>query len=316
MSDVLPTGEEEHEELDAPEPDSLAAELGLDLSPEQQRETEEMVASLRARFGLDQEEEAEPEPGPSEPEAEPAEPAAEPEPEAEPAAPVAADEWITIDGRAVPVAEARSMLELRQYLATHPEKAQAVRRAVEEEPEPEPEPEPAPPEFLDLDDPSQRFMWEQFKRQNAQIGALSKTLEAQAEAAREARLTAEVMDGLQTFRGNHPELSEEDVQTVRLHAAALNIIGGISQTMPGPAAVAKALEMAYMDHPDFRAKAMGVPSPKETKAAENKARKTKLAGIAGSSASATRQPEPDKKAESDREMRSQAAQWLREQNIL
>jgi len=169
---------------------------------------------------------------------------------------------------------------------------------------------------LDLDDPSQRFMWEQFKSQNAAIAGMQRTLEANAEAATQARVSAEINDGVGRFRTNHPELNEDDIATVRLHAQALNIVTGIAQTMPGPDAVVKALEMAYMDHPEFSAKARGVPSPRQEKAAESKARKTKLAGIAGSSAGASRQPEPERKADSDREMKSQASQWLREQNIL
>jgi hypothetical protein len=121
---------------------------------------------------------------------------------------------------------------------------------------------------------------------------------------------------MDTFRHNHPELTEDDVQTVRTHAVALNIIGGLSASRSGSDAVLKALDIAYMDHPEFRARATATPTPAEKKQAENKERKQKLAGLAGSSASATRQPEPQKRPETDREMRSQAAKWLSEQGIL
>jgi hypothetical protein len=315
MSETMPDDTPE-EPPEAPEEPNAAAEarladLGIDLSPEEQREADAMVARLREQFGLDEEveeEEAEPEPEPSEPEEEP-EPAVE---EVQPTA----EEWISIDGRAVPVAEARSMLELRQYLATHPEKAEAVRRAVEGEPAPEAPKEPEPPEWMDLDDPSQRFMWEQFKTQDRQIRSLQEQQSQTAAESARARAINEVNVALDTFRQSHPELTESDVQEVRTHAVALNIIGGLSQTRTGTDAVLKALDIAYLDHPDFAAKAKGEPTAAEAKAQKNAQRKQKLAGLSGSSGSAARQPEAQPKPTTDREAKEQAAKWLSEQGIL
>jgi hypothetical protein len=314
MSDVMPTGEEEHEELDAPAPEALASELGLELSADEAAEAEQMVARLKSQFGLEQEAQEGDEPESSELVDEEPE-AAEEEP-AEPGPLTGAEEWISIDGRAIPVAEARSMLELRQYLAANPDKAEKVRAAIEAEPAAKPEPEPEPPEFLDLEDPSQRFMWEQFKAQHQQIAHLQQAQAAvQADSAR-ARALGDVQGAMSTFRQNHPELTEDDVTAVRTHAVALNIIDGLAKTRTGPEAVLKALDIAYMDHPEFRAKATATPSPKETKAAENKSRRQKLSGLAGSSVSATREPEAPKRPETDREMRQQAAKWASEQGLL
>src|SRR3974390_2748155 len=316
MSETMP--DDTPEEPEAPQdPNAVAearlADLGIDLSPEEQREADAMVARLREQFGLDEEveeEEAEPEPEPSEP----AEP--EPEPEEPEAAPVEA-EWISIDGRDLRVAEARSMLGRRQSLATHREKAGAVRRAVEDDPPPPAPPaEPTPPEWMDLDDPSQRFMWEQFKTQATQIRSLQEQQSQTAAESARARAITEVNVALDTFRQSHPELTESDVQEVRTHAVALNIIGGLSQTRTGTDAVLKALDIAYLDHPDFAAKAKGEPTAAEAKAQKNAQRKQKLAGLSGSSGSAARQPEEQPKPTTDREAKAQAAKWLSEQGIL
>ena len=316
MSDTLPTGEEPQEELDVPPAEALATELGLDLSDDERAQAEEMVARLQSQFGLESsvveepEDEPEPEPSePAEPEPEPEEPEA-PEPVAE-----AADEWISIDGRAVPVAEARSMLELRQYLARNPEKAEAVRRAVEGEPEPEPPAEPQPPEWMDLDDPSQRFMWETLKTQSSQIAQLQQQQSAQLAETARGRAVSEVNVAMDTFRRNHPELTEDDIQTVRTHAVGLNIIGGLSAGRNGTDAVLKALDIAYLDLPDFRARAKGEPTPTEQRAKASADRKQKLSGLAGGSGSAPKQPAATPRPTSDREMRLQATQWLSEQGI-
>lgn len=316
MTDVMPSGEEEPQELDAPEPQALASELGLELSADEQAEAEAMVARLKSQFGLDEGAQEEPEPEPSEPEAEP-EPEPQPEPEPEP---VEAESWISIDGRQVPVEEARSMMELRRYLEANPETAQRVRAAIEGQPAPEPQPEPAPepqpPDFLDIEDPRDAFIWEQFKRQHQQINQLQQTQAQNAAEAARSRAVNDVQEAMNTFRVNHPELTEDDIQIVRNHAVGLDIIDGLSRHRSGSEAVLKALDIAYLDHPEFRAKATGTPSPKEQKAEAAKERKQKLAGIAGSSVSATRQPEPEVKPTSDREARAMAAKWLSEQNIL
>jgi hypothetical protein len=318
MSDVLPTGEEQEETFDAaPEPDSLAAELGIELTDEDRALAEKMVTRLKSQLGLEPVAQEEAQPEPSEPEESDDEPEEPEAPEPVEQTPPQADDWITIDGRAVPVAEARSMLELRRYLSENPEKADKVRAVIEDQPQPEKPAEVEPPEWLDLEDPSQKFMWETLKSQHQQIARLQQSLGGiQANTARQDA-QRQVDLALSTFRTNHPELTEDDVQTVRVHAVGLNIIPGLEKVMAsGSEAVLKALDLAYQDHPEFRAKATGVPSPKEQKQGESKARKQKLAGLAGSSVGATREPSAPKRPETDREMREMATKWLTEQGIL
>lgn len=305
MTDLLPTGEEP-EEL---EPEALAPELddlGLDLSEEDQAEVAKMVEHLREQFGETEE--------PAEVVAQ--EPEPEPEPVEEPEPFVATTpEYIEVDGRQVPVAEARSLIDLRNYLNANPEKAQEVRQVIEgKKPETEPEP-PKPPEWLDQDDPAQMAMWTRQTELENQIKQIAGNQNQIAQQQSVARATADAESGISTFRALHPELTEGDIHTLRLHAVGLEIIDGLAKTRSGPDAVLKALDIAYWDHPEFRARATAEPSPAKQKAAERAEKKSKLNALGGSSGSVARtESKPDLSTE--RGSREAAAQWLREQNIL
>ena len=288
---------DETEELQDPE--ALAAELnlGLDLSEDEQAEAEAMVRHLEEQFGGPI---AEGEPEPEQEPDEPPEPA-EPEP-AEPqvAQPVAAN-TVVIDGVAIPVEEAVKYLVER-------EKTKATPAPVAAEP-------PKPPEWLDQEDPAQVAMWQrldQLERQQAQVAGNQQQI-AQQQAVTRAQADAE--SGINTFRTLHPELSEDDIMSLRTHAVALDIIDGLARTRSGSDAIVKALDIAYWDHPEFRARATAEPTPKEAKQAKATERKGKLNALAGGSGSAPRQEaRPD--LSTDGAAKKAAAQWLKEQNIL
>jgi hypothetical protein len=302
MSDTMPTGEEPtpDEELD---PDALAAELGLgiDLSPEEQEAADAMVRHLEAQFAVEDGAEPEAEPEPEvETEAE-----AEPEPvEPEPAPAAAAPQTVNVDGVAVPVEEAVAYLTKRE----------AQRQAESIKPEPAPEP-PKPPEWLDQDDPAQVAMWTRQQELERQIQQIGQNQQQVAQQQAVARAQADANSGISTFRTLHPELSEDDITTLRTHAVSLDIIDGLARTRSGADAIAKALDIAYWDHPEFRARANAEPSPAKVKAAERAERKEKLNALGGSSGSVPRQ-ETRSVPKTDREMKDAAAQWLRDQNVI
>jgi hypothetical protein len=310
MTDTLPDGTQEPEE--PPDAEALAAELdlGLDLSPEEQADADAMVARLRSQFGLDEPAVEKPaaETEPEEPEPVVAEEPAEPAP-----APAASPDVVLIDGREVPVTEARSLIDLRNYLASHPDKAQEVRQVIEGKPAPEPEPA-KPPEWLDQDDPAQMAMWTRQTELENQIRQIGNTQRQSIEEQTRARASADANAGIATFRAAHPELSEDDLTTLRTHAVALNIIDGLAKSRSGPDAILKALDIAYWDHPEFRARASETPTPTEAKAAKAADRKGKLNALGGSSGSAPRsEAKPD--LSSDSSAKKEAAQWLRDQGI-
>lgn len=239
MSDTLPTGEEPVEEVE--DADELVGklDLGIELSPEEQAEAEEMVARLKEQFGLE------------DPvvEEEPVE-EAEVEEEAEPVVATTSPSergMVVVDGVEVPVQEAVGYLAKREAQR----EIEAARAAAPPEQPKAPEP-PKPPEWLDTDDPAQMAMWERqvaVERQVSQIAGNQQQI-AQAQAVTRAQADAE--SGINTFRTLHPELSENDITTLRTHAVSLDIIDGLARTRSGPDAIVKALDIAYWDHPDFQ----------------------------------------------------------------
>lgn len=299
MADTRPTGDEP--EADEPDPEALAAELdlGIELSPEEQAEAEAMVARLQEQFGLqaptsdepeevvDEEPEVEPEPDPT-----PAEPAP-----AVAQAPPSSRGVVVIDGREVPVEEAVKTLLEREKAAAPP-----------------PEP-PKPPEWLDQDDPAQMAMWTRQQELEKQVAAIAGNQQQIAQQQAVARATNDAELGISTFRTSHPELTEDDISKLRLHAVSLDIIDGLARTRSGPEAILKALDIAYWDHPEFRARAVATPSPADEKKAKAQERKGKLNALSGSSGSAPRQePKPD--LSTDHAAKAAAAAWLKDQNIL
>ncbi len=304
MADTLPTGEEEPEELDAEIPSNL--DLGIELSAEEQAEAEAMVAHLKEQFGFEDETDAVDEPVETD-EVE------EPDPtDAEPVAsePPSARGVIVIDGVEVPVEEAVGYLAKREAQR----EIEAVRAQAPVE-QPRQAEAPKPPEWLDQDDPAQMAMWTRQLELERQVSQIAGNQAQIAKQQAVARATADAETGISTFRTLHPELSEDDITKLRTHAAALDIIDGLARTRSGPDAVLKALDIAYWDHPEFRARAVAEPTPKQRKAAESAERKGKLNALGGSSGSAARtESKPD--LSSDGSAKAAATAWLKEQNIL
>jgi hypothetical protein len=296
------------EEVESEEPVADELDLGLDLSPEEQAAAEEMVAHLRQQLSLDEPEQEEVEETEPDEEAE-----AEPEPEVEQELAVA---------RHAPATD-RLMIEGHEYVvidgapySVEQIRAQAQAPRVEPSPVQKDPPVPVAPEWLDTEDPAQAFFWKKMQDQDRALQAVAANQQKINEDQTRERLVNEVQSGLSTFRQAHPELTEDDVQVIRLHATSLNIVGGLAAQMDGPAAVRKALDIAYLDHPEYRAQHQGEPKPSEVKAKASSERKAKLGALSGSSGSAPRQPEAQQKPSTDREMRAQAAKWLSEQGIL
>jgi hypothetical protein len=309
---------------DSPEDESpqdaetLAAELGLgiDLSDEEREAAEEMVAHLRSQFGLDEEgarEDDEPEQVEDEDESEDEEPEPAPFVAASSPEPPVTPDVVRIDGREVPVAEARSLIDLRNYLNSNPDKAQEVREVLEGK---KAATEPVkPPEWVDTDDPAQMAMWNELQRLEAQQKALLQNQQQQTQLQVKAQAQADFEAGLAHFRTGHPELNDDDITKLRTHAVSLDIIEGLAKTRTGPQAITKALDLAYWDHPEFQARARAVPTPGEAKQAKAAEKKSKLNALGGSSGSAPRrEAKPD--LSSDAGAKAAAAAWLKEQNIL
>jgi hypothetical protein len=301
--DLPMTGDDPEPDETLDDPEALAAELdlGIELSPEERAAAEEMVAHLKEQFGLDEE----------------GAPADEPEPVEEPEEEVPTEEpvvgttteppstrgAIVIDGVEVPVEEAVAYLTKRE----------AQRQAAASQPE---APKPVePPEWVDREDPADMARWQYMQKLELQQAQLLANQQRFAQQEATARATTDANSGISTFRALHPELSEEDITTLRIHAVSLDIIDGLAKTRSGQDAVLKALDIAYWDHPEFRARATAAPSPAEKKKTERAEKKEKLNALGGSSGSVSR-TEPRPNLSTDRDAKSAAAAWLKEQNIL
>lgn len=308
MSDIMPIGEEPTPD-EEPTAEALADELnlGIDLTDEERTAAEEMVAHLKEQFQFEDGETETPE----EPESVEAE---EPEEPATPTAEIPAGSTpeppstrgaVVIDGVEVPVEEAVAYLTKREV----------QREAAARQPAPEPPKPVEPPEWVDRDDPSDLARWNYMQKLELQQSQLLENQRRFAEQEQASKAMVAVDGALSTFRQLHPELTEDDVQTVRTHAAALEIIPGLQRTRNGTDAVLKALDIAYWDLPEFRAQATATPSPAAVKKAERAEKKEKLNALGGSSGSVPR-TEAKPNLSSDRDARAAAAQWLKEQNIL
>jgi hypothetical protein len=158
-------------------------------------------------------------------------------------------------------------------------------------------------------------MWNRQQQLEAQISQIAGNQQEIAKAQAVTRAQADAEAGIATFRSLHPELSEDDVTKLRLHAVSLDIIDGLARSRSGPDAIVKALDIAYWDHPEFRARATAAPSPAEAKKAERTEKKQKMNALGGSSGSAPRtEARPD--LSTDQSAKAAAAAWLKDQNIL
>jgi hypothetical protein len=304
---------EASEEL-TPEEALHELDLGIELSDEERAAAEEMVQHLQAQFGVD-EEVQEDSPPDIFPEQE--EPPSESEGEGEraggdeelspPPPPPAAPTSVTVDGVELPLDEIRSLRQLRDYITAHPEAAQKLYTPEE----PSAPPEPQIPEWLDTDDPAQMAMWRQINEQNRQINELTAAQQQDRQESANRTAANETEAAVNIFRNNHPELSEDDIWTLRRHATASGIAEGVIKAHGVAAGVPKALDLAYLDHPEFRARAAGEPTPAEKRAATAKERKDKLSALGGSSGSTPRtNPAPD--LSSDNAAKKAAADFLRQ----
>lgn len=309
---------EEEEAVVERDADEQIAELGIaEMSPEEQDEIKAAVDRLRVKmFGEDAAEEDAPEedrfaPDTSEP-PDTEEPVAEevqpPEPPATP--PPTLGESVIIDGREIPVGEVRSYIQLQEYLRTHPSKAEEVGRVLRGQ-EPAEEDRPiTPPEGLDLEDPSSKILWDSFVALSDRLKATEKRSAAIAEAQTVTRAQSDFATGLHNFRTAHPELTEDDITTLRGYPLTIELVEYFGSRMKGEDAVFKALDLATLEHPTFRARQRGEATAAEKRATENKERKQKLSALSGSSGSVARtEPKPD--LSTDQSMKKAAADALR-----
>lgn len=173
--------------------------------------------------------------------------------------------------------------------------------------QPSPTPFPADPQVqpqqeLDLDDPNVRYLLEQQQALSQQIQMLASGVQ-ETQQQQQARAQAEndsmIRRAMTSFKEQRG-LTDEQMESVRISAARLNVLPGLMQgvdpitgapSKPDPlTALDRAFEIAYMMTPEHRQREFGREIQRRV---EDSRRKQKLAGISGSSGSVPRtQPAP------------------------
>jgi len=265
---------------------------------------------------------SEPEP---EPEEEPEEEPESTEPESEPT------DYFTINGEQWPRSEIERLYQFDRYLRDNPDAAQRVAEATQPRPQspavPAPTQEapsvefdpPSLPDFLDLDDPSQRFMWESHvATQKAIFDRDQRDNRMYAQWAQERELqvqrqaSADMSDALSQFQSSFPNLNEDDIARIRTDASPL--VDGMLKTLPPVQALYRSMEVAAWANADMRSKLSDPTHTTPSEQTQSRTRKQRLSSISGAPKSAPK-VEPRPTFTSDRDMVQQFADALAENGL-
>lgn len=221
----------------------------------------------------------------------------------------APDSFTIGDGRTLSRADAERLYSFDQYMRANPDKAAAVNAALAsttpptvggQPPVPTPPApasetpewkEPEPPDYLDLEDPSQKFTWEShvatqkalFDRdqRDNQLFA-QQAQERQANTVRQAQ--QDTAAAVATFKQVHPNLNEDDIAAIR--KASVPFIDGMLKNLPPVEALGRAMEVAAVMDDDLRAKIQDPTVRTRSNKEQTRHRKARLGEISGSPRSA------------------------------
>ena len=209
--------------------------------------------------------------------------------------------------------EADGLLHLRKLLIDHPDLAAEVNALAESRlrgtpppPAPAPVADEAPvdqpeslPEFIDPDDEQAVALWREVSeaRRTAERAAevATGTVEQVQAEAHHSRVQSDIQSAVERFRTMHPDLSEEDIQSVRNHTAATVNIPGVMGNFPGDPVegLVRAMEIGSYTDETVRDKVLG--TAKKDTTSEDAKRQRSLSALSGSSGSGSRRPAPEKK---------------------
>lgn len=225
------------------------------------------------------------------------------EPELDAEAPEQPD-TITVGDNQFARADIERLYEFDRYLRDNPDAAARVAEAVAprapvQSPVPEaqtptPAPgyeDPTPPDYLDLDDPTARFMWESHvstqraiydNEQRVANWVAQQNQIQQTQLQRQAAADMEV--ALSDFRSRYPALGDDDIATVR--NAATTFIPSMMEQLPPVAALTRSMEVAAWADADLRPRLGGDSPSVPSQKARSATRKQRLSSISGSPRSA------------------------------
>lgn len=112
-----------------------------------------------------------------------------------------------------------------------------------------------PPEVLESADPLTRYMFDRLNQIDQNQSSVLQTLDqqrrqqaaAEEQAATNARVQRDTVNGISRFRQAHPEITDDQFAVINQHTRQLGLVGGLLQQLPGDQAVARALDLARLD---------------------------------------------------------------------
>jgi len=231
-------------------------------------------------------------------------------PPAQPTGDTTPDTFAIGDGRTITRADAERLYNFDQYLKANADVAQRVNAAITGQPPtatppgqppvPPPAPpasavkeweEPTPPDFLDLEDPAQKFSWDThvatqkalFERdQRDQRLFAQQAQDRQQSNVRQAQ--ADMATALQQFTAAHPNLNEDDIKAIR--QAAGPFIGGMMQQLSPVEALVRSMEVGGMMDENLRTKLTDPTVRTKSERQQSRHRKARLGEIGSSGRSA------------------------------
>lgn len=243
-------------------------------------------------------------------------------------------DYFTVNGNRFERADIERLYNFDQYLRANPDTAQRVNDAIAPRSTPPPTgtgqtpvsetptdtefKAPEPPEFLDLEDPVQKFQWdshvgnlkaihERDERDKKAFAAMA----ADRQEQQNRQAASDMQTALGTFKSAHPNLNDDDIAKIR--QAAVPFVEGMMKQLPPVDALTRSMEVAAVMDNDLRDKMMDPTVRTRSEREQSRHRKNKAGQIAGSPRSAPR-TEPSRPAfTSDKEMLNELAAAFSEQ---
>lgn len=207
------------------------------------------------------------------------------------------------NGQTISREDAERLYNFDQYLRANPDKAAAVNAAIAGQPTPAqpavPEAaaqastweEPEVPDFLDLDDPAQKFQWDTHVQTQKvlfeQEQRSQKFFQQQAETTRQSQVRQAETDmaaALVQFKTTHPNLNEDDIVAIR--KAAGPFVQGMLAQLPPVEGLIRSMEVGGMMDEGLRTKLTDPTVRTRSEAQQTRHRKRISGAISGSPRSA------------------------------
>ena len=261
----------------------------------------------------------------------------DPDPTGAPATQAGADDDFEVNGQRISRADVERLHNFDQWMRANPDAAQRVNAAIAEPTTPTPDggqppvsstPEPTgqvagyeapePPDFLDLDDPAQKFQWDTHVATQKvlfdQAQAQQRFFASQAETQRQVQTRQAETDmatALTVFKTAHPNLNDDDIVAIR--KAAGPFVSGMLAQLPPVEALTRSMEVGGMMDETLRAKLID-PEFRTRSAKEQTRHRKRISGqISGSPRSAPKGETTRPAYQSDKDFLNSLAEGFREQ---